>query len=389
MKTRISFPLFLILSVWSGRAPSGAAEPKAEPLADKTLVVWASPATLDQRGGTALTIDDGAGAFDGIVFGEVEARRWMPGSDLYRRTEKKQAGWPAETAAPDAFVQIAIVYRGRDIEDARIYDRALDRETIAALVPGEGGDTPAPWAWWSFADEGLRERTGRFDEIKLIGDLRIESGCLVLEGGGATVIASSPDPSAPGAARIRVPREWSATGPVPEEVVRSTRLFRERLLADPYRPLYHFCVPEDMGRPGDPNGAFYAGGRYHLMYLYNRSGYNRSGSGFCWGHISSRDLLHWRHHPDAIGPGDGDEGCFSGGAFVDDDGAAYLSYWMLWGDKGIGLARSEPGFDTWTKLPENPAIRSTEWGVTEAKDRSGKTIHYGSADPSNIWRARA
>jgi hypothetical protein len=92
--------------------------------------------------------------------------------------------------------------------------------------------------------------------------------------------------------------------------VSEARHLRERFLADPYRPRYHFCVPEDMGVPGDPNGAFYANGRYHLMYLYNRTG-----SGFCWGHISSADLVHWRHYPDAIGPGDGstnlcsDAGC--------------------------------------------------------------------------------
>jgi beta-fructofuranosidase len=118
------------------------------------------------------------------------------------------------------------------------------------------------------------------------------------------------------------------------------------------------------------------------MYLYNRSG-----SGFCWGHISSADLVHWRYHPDAIGPGHGDEGCFSGGGFVDDNGTAYLSYWMLWGAKGIGLATSsDPGFDHWTKLDANPVIRSTEWGITEAKDSNGKTLFYGSADPSNIWK---
>ena len=118
------------------------------------------------------------------------------------------------------------------------------------------------------------------------------------------------------------------------------------------------------------------------MYLYNRSG-----SGFCWGHISSGDLVHWRHHPDAIGPGHGDEGVFSGGAFVDDDGSAYLSYWMLRGAKGIGLARScGPDFDSWTKLELNPVIKSTEWGITEAKDPNGKTFLYGSADPSNIWK---
>ena len=179
-----------------------------------------------------------------------------------------------------------------------------------------------------------------------------------------------------------VPKEWSSTGPVPAEVIRSTRLFRERLLADPYRPGYHFCPPEDMAIPGDPNGAFYHNGRYHLMYLYNRNG-----SGFCWGHISSQDLLHWRHHPDSIGPGQGDEGCFSGGAFVDDNGTAYLSYWMLWGAKGIGLAKSrDANFDRWTKFDANPVIRSTEFGLTEAKDPNGKPLFYGSADPSNIWK---
>ncbi|MFO0889347.1 MAG: glycoside hydrolase family 32 protein, partial [Isosphaeraceae bacterium] len=145
---------------------------------------------------------------------------------------------------------------------------------------------------------------------------------------------------------------------------------------------WHFCVPEDMGMPGDPNGAFYHDGRYHLMYLYNRSG-----SGFCWGHISSADLVHWRHHPDSIGPGHGDEGCFSGGAFVDDDGTAYLSYWMLWGAKGIGLASSTgPGFESWKKLAANPVIRSTEWGVTETRDAAGRPSFLGSADPSNVWK---
>lgn len=51
---------------------------------------------------------------------------------------------------------------------------------------------------------------------------------------------------------------------IPEKVIKSTREFRERLLLDPYRPAYHFCVPEDIAMPGDPNGAFYYNGRYHF-----------------------------------------------------------------------------------------------------------------------------
>ncbi len=404
-----------------------ASAPASAPLQDKTLVVWAAPANLTQQAGSALTIDDGQSHFDGIVFGEIAARKWMPGSDYSRRTLKEQANWPAETADGNTFVQMAIVYRGREvsvfrdgrdyavytmpnppqafgpaavalfgrrhldatdvnhsfegkIKDARIYDKALDRETIAALQPGKVVGDMKPWAWWSFADEGLREKMGRFTDIQLIGDVRIVEGCLVLGGKGATVINTSHGDSA--GKQTSAPKAWSFNSPVPDEVLRSTRLLRERLLADPYRPTYHFCLPEDMGLPGDPNGAFYHKGRYHLMYLYNRNG-----SGFCWGHVSSADLVHWRHHPDGIGVGPGDEGCFSGGAFVDDDGSAYLSYWMLWGAKGIGLAKSSgPIFDSWTKLEANPVIKSTEFGVTEVKDANGKSSFYGSADPSNIWK---
>ncbi len=186
---------------------------------------------------------------------------------------------------------------------------------------------------------------------------------------------------------------WIKNQSVPKTIVQATRSFRERLLADPYRPAYHFCVPEDVGIPADPNGAFYYNGRYHLMYLYNREG-----SGFSWGHVSSKDLLHWRHHPDALVPGNGDDGVFSGGAFVNNKGKVTLTYWEYVNSRdnsqtvfnerrtGISIAESvDEHFNTWTKSPDNPVIRSTDWGITEAKDQDGRDVVYGSADPSNIW----
>ena len=395
------------------------------PLADKTLVVWASPANLTQHGGTALTVNDTtADRFDGVVFAEIEPRVWMPGSNGYSRTNRQQAAWPKEDVAPDQFVQVAIVYRGQQItvyrngepyaeyqtagkpctfgrntavvfgqrhlmkgvdcffgriRDARVYAEPLDRDTIAAMKPGEETGRVKPWAWWDFSGTGIYERTGRFNQVKLSGGARLADGCLVLEGTRPLMLATIDGNGGPTAA---VPAPWAKTDPVPAAVVQSTRLLREKLLEDPYRPGYHFCLPEDNGRPGDANGCFYANGRYHLMYLYNRSGV-----GFCWGHLSSKDLVHWRHHPDAIGPGDGDEGCFSGGGFVDDDGTAYLSYWMLWGDKGIGIAKSSDAhYDRWQKLPANPVIKSTEWGITETTDKDGNKLVFGSADPTNIWK---
>ena len=87
--------------------------------------------------------------------------------------------------------------------------------------------------------------------------------------------------------------------------ITASRTLREKLLADPYRPAYHFTDPEDVGIPGDSNGCFYADGLYHLMYL-NQC---RDDS-FRWGHVTSTDLLHWRHRPDALIP---DEGPADGG----------------------------------------------------------------------------
>jgi beta-fructofuranosidase len=394
----------------------------AAPLHDKTLVVWARPATLDQTGGSAVTLDDTTSHFDAIVFGELAPRKWMAGSDGFSRTHKEQTGWPAETAEDQAFTQLAVAYQGNSvtiyrngeqyaayqvssqqrfgdnsvvmfgkrhldmngaghfqgqIQDARIYDVALSAAQIAALRPGQPSALK-PWAWWSFADGRIQERTGRFPIVKILGDVSVRDGALVLGGDHATVIAS---PEADGKT-IETPGSWTTDQPVPAAVLQSTRALREKLLADPYRPGYHFCVPEDRGMPGDPNGAFYAHGRYHLMYLYNRSG-----SSFAWGHASSKDLLHWRHHPDAIGVSDGDTGCFSGGAFVDEDGTAVLSYWGLGDRRGICLASSQgPHYDHWVKSHANPVIMSTELGLTTAHDEQGKEIVYGSADPSNIWK---
>src|ERR1041384_1095775 len=90
-----------------------AAEPS--PLEEKTLVVWVAPANLTQKSGSALTIDDNESHFDGIIFGELSPKRWMPGSDFHRRTSNAQASWSEETADAQTFVQIAIAYQDRQV----------------------------------------------------------------------------------------------------------------------------------------------------------------------------------------------------------------------------------------------------------------------------------
>lgn len=180
------------------------------------------------------------------------------------------------------------------------------------------------------------------------------------------------------------------------EMIAAARSYREAVMSDPYRPAYHFVIPEGRGFPGDPNGAFYADGVYHLMYLYR----NVETEGYHWGHVSSVDLLHWRHHPDALTVEDGDRGCYSGGAFLDDDGTAYLSYWKFpsrdfrTDQGGIAIARSTPPYETWeriypvaveSKRDDESTYYWKGWGQVDIV-HDGFVDHVSCADPSNIWK---
>ena len=99
----------LVIEVQGALADASA----AEALRDKTLVAWVTPANVTQRGGSVLTIEKPGGVFDGIVLGEIAPAKWMPGSDMYKRTKREQETFPVETATSQTLVQVAIVYQGR------------------------------------------------------------------------------------------------------------------------------------------------------------------------------------------------------------------------------------------------------------------------------------
>lgn len=160
------------------------------------------------------------------------------------------------------------------------------------------------------------------------------------------------------------------TAPIPESLT-VARGLRHHLLADPYRPGYHFVVPEDFARPADPNGALFWNGRYHLHYIYQEQGVH------CWGHVSSLDLLHWRHHPPSLVPtADSPEtGIFSGNAFINKAGEATILYHGVKAGNSIATS-SDPHLDRWRKLPSNPIIP-----VEEGKWRESDSLPYTSWDP--------
>lgn len=86
---------------------------------------------------------------------------------------------------------------------------------------------------------------------------------------------------------------------------------------DKFRPLYHHSPL--YGWMNDPNGMFHKDGTYHLYYQYNP--YGSMWGNMNWGHSSSKDLIHWEHHPVAIEP-NGLGTVFSGSSVVDKDNTA-------------------------------------------------------------------
>lgn len=381
------------LALLAGAHPAGAAEKAvAKPIADKTLVAWVAPANLAQRGGSPLSIEKSGGVFDAIVFGEIAPSKWMAGSDGFRRTQKEQASAPAETASPKTLVQIAAVYKGKQItiyrdgaryadytapgsesfgsdslvllglrhldanpenrffigsiDDARIYGVALDAKQIAALKPNQPSD-PKPLAWWNFEEGRAADRMKTFAASTLFGDARIADGRLELDRNGSYLMATraSPQPAI----------DFSKADSV-------VRAHRENLLRDPYRPGYHFVTPEGRCMPFDPNGAIFWKGRYHLFYIF------QDARGHNWGHVSSSDLFHWRHHPTGLV-----SGMFSGNCFINKDGRPTMCYHQVGQGNAMAVAVDDE-LNEWKKLESNPITPAT----AEGDPHHGK---YRSWDP--------
>ena len=136
----------------------------------------------------------------------------------------------------------------------------------------------------------------------------------------------------------------------PKQEAAAARALRERLLSDPHRPGYHFVIPEGTGMPFDPNGAIFWNGRYHMFYIFqDERGHN-------WGHVSSTDLCHWRHHPTKLV-----SGMFSGNCFVNKDGVPTMCYHQVGQGNAMAVALDD-NLDDWKKIDSNPITPKTKPG---------------------------
>ena len=393
----------------AGVASHGAQQQR---LTDKTLVVWARPANLEQRGSGTLSVLE-SDAFDSIVLGEVRPGVWMPGSDHFDRTETDQAGWPQDSACE--MVCVAIVYEGKtvrlyrngtlaaeyqiearrvfgkgmhialgirhanrgffagEIEEARIYGRPLTAEQVVALAPAPVPDLDAqagkPLALWTFEDGTPRDEMGAFDKCVLQNGARIEDGRLVLDGVddflGKEINYASLVPR-----RQRYAETLSEQFEQLREDPQILRFAesRKQLAADRYRPIYHYVNPES--RLNDPNGLCFWQGRWHLFY----QAYPPEDPRQHWGHAVSDDLIHWRDLPIAIYPNP-EEKCFSGTTVVDEDRVIAMYHGTKVGT--MVAVSSDPLLLNWDKVTGKPVIPYAKPGEDP--------LPYNIFDPC-IWK---
>lgn len=144
---------------------------------------------------------------------------------------------------------------------------------------------------------------------------------------------------------------------------------------DKFRPLYHHTPL--YGWMNDPNGMFYKDGEYHLYYQYNP--YGSMWGNMHWGHSSSKDLIHWEHHPVAIAP-NGLGAVFSGNSVVDKDNTAGFgenTVVSLYTSAGVSqiqsMAYSRDNGKTFHIYEGNPVITADE----------------ESRDPNIFWHAES
>lgn len=140
-----------------------------------------------------------------------------------------------------------------------------------------------------------------------------------------------------------------------------------------YREHYHIQTPA--GWLNDPNGLCYYKGYYHVFYQFNP--YSSQWGPMHWGHVRSKDMIHWEQLPVALIPGDPEDsgGCFSGSAIVK-DGRLYLIYTghhyyddgnqdHFWENQNI--AYSDDGIH-FTKYSGNPVIEAPKDNEQDFRD---------------------
>jgi fructan beta-fructosidase len=148
----------------------------------------------------------------------------------------------------------------------------------------------------------------------------------------------------------------------------------ENLYHEPLRPQLQFSPKR--GWTNDPNGLVYYKGEYHLFFQHNP--YGAVWGNMHWGHATSRDLIHWQEHGEALYPDDMGP-MFSGSAVVDwkntsgsgkDGEPPMVLIYTAAGKPTVQCLAFSTDGRRFTKFADNPVL---------------KQITPGNRDPKVMW----
>ena len=110
------------------------------------------------------------------------------------------------------------------------------------------------------------------------------------------------------------------------KVLQRARDFEKKYLPYTREELPKFHVTGGIGWINDPNGFAPYKGEYHLFFQYYP--YDTKWGPMHWGHVKTRDFIHWERLPAALAPDTEYDrgGCFSGSAVEMPDGRHLLMY---------------------------------------------------------------
>lgn len=154
-----------------------------------------------------------------------------------------------------------------------------------------------------------------------------------------------------------------------DEVPGFDSLYKESL-----RPQFHYTTKR--GWLSDPNGSIYYDGIYHMYYQHNPFGWF-FGYNIGWGHATSKDLIHWTEHNEAIRPTQYNDQAWSGSAVIDFNNTS-----------GFRTGNIPPIVASYTSTKRGECIAySNDGGMTfkQYEDNPVLTGAVAYRDPSIMW----
>lgn len=108
------------------------------------------------------------------------------------------------------------------------------------------------------------------------------------------------------------------------QVKADMQLDRSIFKNDRQRPQYHLIAPGKW--MNEPHAPFFYEGWYHIFYQANP--HSPTWNNIQWGHMISRDMVHWKDMPLALETQEhlDPDGCWSGSAMVDREGQPHIFY---------------------------------------------------------------